>query len=54
MSITTIIIAVILAIIWVFIIFEIYNAKEFDNLYGHKKDKPEVDKDKKEINDGGK
>jgi hypothetical protein len=46
MDTTTIIIAIILAIAWVFIIIEIYNAKEFDDLYGYKKD--ENNKSKKE------
>ncbi len=54
MDTTTIIIAIILAIAWVFIILEIYNAKEFDDLYGYKED--ENNKSKKEDinNDGGK
>ena len=38
MEITTIILSIILAIAWVFIILEIYNAKEFDDLYGYKED----------------
>ena len=38
MEITTIILSIILAIAWVFIIIEIYNAKEFDDLYGYKED----------------
>jgi len=38
MKTTTIIISIILAIIWVFIIFEIYNAKEFNDLYKFKED----------------
>ena len=39
MDVTTIILSIILAIAWVFIILEIYNAKEFDDLYGYKEDK---------------
>jgi|TARA_R110000744_G_scaffold1975_2_gene7766 hypothetical protein len=52
METTTIIISIILAIIWVFIIFEIYNAKEFNDLYKHTpKDKLEIDINQKEIDD---
>ena len=46
MDATTIILSIILAIAWVFIILEIYNAKEFDDLYGYKED--ENNKSKKE------
>ncbi len=36
MKITTIIIAFVLIVLWIFIILEIYNAKEFEDLYGYK------------------
>ena len=54
MDVTTIILSIILAIAWVFIILEIYNAKEFDDLYGYKEDKTNKSKTKDIDNDGGK
>ncbi len=39
MRVTTIIIAFVLIVLWIFIIFEIFNAKEFSELYGYKEDK---------------
>ena len=54
MDATTIILSIILAIVWVFIIFEIYNAPEFNDLYGYKKDETNQSKTKDIDNDGGK
>ena len=34
----TIVIGLILVVLWIFIILEIYNAKEFSELYGYKED----------------
>jgi hypothetical protein len=38
MKIATIIIAFVLIVLWIFIILEICNAKEFSELYGYKED----------------
>ncbi len=38
MKIATIIIAFVLIVLWIFIILEICNAREFSELYGYKED----------------
>ena len=36
MGITTIILVIIITLVWISIIFQIYNAKEFEDLFGYK------------------
>jgi len=43
----TIVIGLILVVLWIFIILEIYNAKEFSELYGYKEDESNNSKSNK-------